>query len=157
MINSGEASPLKGVLQLDLDKKYVKEVLGLGEIYEIMSIERTRLRLKRKFHEGVLFLATNGKHLKGGISVEELIKFLKEKNFDVIDFGFVDCPPWRSYSLSHNNRGARRKSSLIRHGLLVKAAKSIFRIILCFERCFANSKRAHMVYALTKKPYSLKI
>lgn len=56
------------------------EIKGLGEVYEIMSVERLRKSLKKDYGRGCLYLAPNSYWWN----------YLDRRD------GGVDCPPWKS-------------------------------------------------------------
>lgn len=72
--------------------KYKTEIKGYGEIYEEVSIEFLRQRLRRKYKTGTLYLVPESDE-KGR---EDLIIGLFKALASVHEMGSVDCPPWKS-------------------------------------------------------------
>lgn len=139
---------MEKMVDLDLNQEYQREILGLGEIYEILSVNRKRLLLKKKFKQGRLFLASNKDHGGRGFSLTEIkkkvISHYPQKK--ILDAGYVDCPPWVS-----TPRELGKRNKIIYNKSIVFLAKAIFNFLIFFEPFLAKPKTAHMVYVLGRK------
>lgn len=129
---------------LDLNDSYEAEIFGLGEVYEIMSVERIRGRLLGKFQSGTLCLAPNKSHIQRGMTLDDLASQLADSGFTVLEKGYADSPPWQSKPRGKDNR--RNYSSLI-----INISKIIFFFLVRIEFLRENSRRSHMIYCLAKK------
>jgi hypothetical protein len=134
----------KEIKKLDLSETYKTEILGLGEIYEIMSIEHLRKKLSKTFSAGELYLVSNHSHSKRGLTGKELISQLKEQNIAVWEKGFVDSPPWSSNPLSINEKKSY-------HPVTIFWAKIIFSILIPLEFFWSGPRKSHMLYCFSKK------
>ncbi|OGI17225.1 MAG: hypothetical protein A2Z52_01525 [Candidatus Moranbacteria bacterium RBG_19FT_COMBO_42_6] len=130
------------ITAVDIQNSYQTEIFGLGEVYEIMSIERLRKKLLKKYFAGKLFLSSNKKHSGRGMTLDDLKKYLYNKK--IVASGFVDCPPWPSAPLGHQERENYPYP-------IVLLAKSIFFILILFEPLWRNPQRSHMTYCFSKK------
>jgi len=131
------------VKMLDIHTEYHTEILGLGEIYEILSVERLRNRLKRKYGNGVLFLSSNKDHSGRGMNIDELINYVKQMGFDALEFGYVDAPPWRS-----KRRAKPRK--MVNKSLVLTLAKIILKPLVYLEPFIISKHKAHMLYVFSR-------
>lgn len=127
------------ICKINLKEKYQREIFGLGEVYEIISVNFLRKKLLRKFKSGVLYLASNKNH-----SLRELKDLIHKGEELVIKEGYVDSPPWSS-----RPRGQENKKSY--NWLIVFLAKIIFYFLVRFEFFWQNPKKSHMIYLLTKR------
>jgi len=134
------------VAALDIRREYARKINGLGEIYEIMSVERLRKRLRRKYGRGILFLSPNKEHSGRGLKRNDLIKKLKRESYTVIESGFVDCPPWGSRVPE-----AYERSPFMSCSILLTVFKYALRAVLFLERWYTNGRRAHVIYAFVVK------
>jgi hypothetical protein len=129
---------------LDLNSRYKVEIFGLGEVYEMMSVERIRKRLIGKFQSGTLYLSPNKSHIQRGMTLDDLMNQLADSGFQILDKGYADSPPCQSRPRDKDNR--RNYSPLI-----VSVAKIIFFFLVRMEFLRENAKRSHMIYCLVKK------
>jgi len=111
----------------DINKKFDKpfegEVRGLGEVYEVMAVERLRKKLVRIYGKGKLYLVPYSHK-----------EFLPE-----ID-GVVDCPPWESRLKDIGNKPSKIK---------VWLAKPIFWILIkYFEEAGIRVCEPHMAFMI---------
>jgi hypothetical protein len=128
---------------IDLRENYKREVFGLGEIYEIMSVERRR-KLLGKYTKGTLYLSSNKNHSGLGMTIKELEDFLKSQRKTVLGCGFVDSPPWSSSPRNEENKSSYGKISII-------AAKIIFWFLVHLEFFWEGPKKSHMIYLFSKQ------
>jgi hypothetical protein len=134
---------MKGILKIDLQEKYTCDIHGLGEIYEIISVEFIRCRLKKLYGHGTLYLCSNKIHSGKGFSFNDLADAAKRDGHDVISQGLVDCPPWKSAEIT---MGISKK---MRFPFSVIISKIIFTIwIPLFEHRYSSIQRAHALYLL---------
>lgn len=50
-------------MDVAVDEAWIEyEISGLGELYEIASVEKLREKLKKKYGDGIVFLASNKNH-----------------------------------------------------------------------------------------------
>lgn len=133
----------KKIKYLDLNDSYKTEIFGLGEVYEIMSVERIRKRLAGKFQNGTLCLSSNIGHLRG-MTLDDLTSQLTDSGFTILDKGYADSPPFHSRPRGKDN--SRNYSPLI-----VNISKIIFFFLVKMEFLRENSNRSHMIYCLAKK------
>jgi hypothetical protein len=131
-----------GVRTLNINENYRVEILGLGEVYEIASIERLRKRLKKTYGNGILFLASNRDHSSRGLTLEELIEYVKSCGLKATEAGYVDSPPWPS-------RKRETPRSLISHVIIIFLARRLFDVLSGFERFTSSRRRAHLVYCFS--------
>lgn len=129
---------------LDLNDSYKAEIFGLGEVYEIMSVERIRKRLLGKFRSGTLCLSPNKSHIQRGVTLDDLTGQLADSGFTILDKGYADSPPWQSKPRGKDNR--RNYSPLI-----INISKIIFFFLVRMEFLQENPKCSHMIYCLAKK------
>ncbi|PIS42621.1 MAG: hypothetical protein COT24_02375 [Candidatus Kerfeldbacteria bacterium CG08_land_8_20_14_0_20_40_16] len=130
--------------KISLSQSYQREIFGLGEVYEIMSVERLRKKLLKKHSYGTLYLASNQQHNNRGVVLEELAKQLAGQNYSILAKGFVDSPPWRSAPLEKEIKKSYNK-------LIIAAAKIIFYLLIKIEFLWQGRKKSHMVFGLVKK------
>jgi hypothetical protein len=133
---------LNNIISLDLETPYQTQVAGLGEIYEIMSVEKIRRKLKRKYSDAILHLASNKEHSGQGLTLDELEGNLQ--NEKMLEKGFADSPPWKSSPLA---AGQTKKYS----PAIIFAAKIIFWFLIRFEFIWQGRGASHMVFVLTEK------
>ena len=128
---------------LDLNNNYKAEIFGLGEVYEIMSVERIRKKLLAKFLNGTLCLSSNKNHLRG-MTLDDLVNQLTNDGFTILEKGYADSPFWQSKPRGKNNR--RNYNPLI-----INISKIIFFFLIRMEFLRENPKHSHMIYCLVKK------
>ena len=133
----------KEIKKIDLSQAYQTEIFGLGEVYEIMSVERIRQKLRKKFPSGTLCLSSNIGHLRG-ITLEEMTNQLTSEGFLVLEKGYADSPPWHS-----NPRG--KENSRNYSPVITQISKIIFFFLVRLEFLQASAKNSHMIYCLIKK------
>ncbi len=133
------------IYKLSLEQKYRPKIYGLGEIYEQISVERKRKRLRERFGSGILFLCPNKNHSGQGLSPKELKKKVREQQYQVLASGFVDSPLWKS------KPGQVGKSPFLGYSLLVILAKLVFRILVIFEFIWQGQNTSHLIYVLGRK------
>lgn len=132
------------IKKIDLSETYQTEVLGLGEIYEIMSVERLRKKLLKTFTFGDLYLVSSYSHSKRGLTGKEFISELKGKNIIIWEKGFVDSPPWNSSPLSLDEKKCYGKTTIF-------FAKFIFFILIYLEFFWRGPRKSHMLYCFSKR------
>ncbi len=130
--------------KLLLSEKYEPKILGLGEVYEQISVESQRKKLKNKFGSGKMFLCANKEHSGRGLSLKELEKQVRKKGYQILDVGLVDSPPWPSKKIS-------QPKSWLKNPLIINLARILFYILIYFEPFCKSEKCSHMVYVLGKK------
>ncbi|PIY97240.1 MAG: hypothetical protein COY66_00635 [Candidatus Kerfeldbacteria bacterium CG_4_10_14_0_8_um_filter_42_10] len=130
--------------KINLSQTYQREIFGLGEIYEIMSVERLRKKLSKKHHSGTLYLASNQQHGNRGMRLEELAEYLTSQNGLILEKGLVDSPPWNSAPLE---KGVKKQYNK----LIIVVAKTIFYLLIRLEFLWRGQKKSHMVFGLVRK------
>ena len=137
---------MEEITEIELGQEYKRDILGLGEIYEIISVNKKRLFLKNKFSRGFLFLFLNKDHSDRGLTLEEFKRKIIHVNpkRKILDSGYVDCPPWSS-----SPRKICKVNKIIYNRPVLFLIKIIFSFLFFFEIFFAKPKTAHMVYVLT--------
>ena len=133
----------KEIETLALNKPYQIQIFGLGEVYEIMSVESLRKKLWQKYDSGWLYLATNKDHKGRGITLEDLEDYLRNQQSTIIKKGYVDSPPWSSRPL-----GERREKEY--NKIIVFLAQIIFFFLLRLEFLWQGKKKSHMIYCLVR-------
>ena len=139
-----EMDSYKSIKKISLTETYQTEVLGLGEIYEIMSVEHLRKKLSKTVPAGELYLVSNYSHSKRGLTGKELISKLKEQDIIIWEKGFVDSPPWGSKPLSASEKKSYGSAAIF-------LAKIIFSILIHLEFFWRGPKKSHMLYCFSKK------
>lgn len=132
------------IIKLSIDKSYRRTIMGLGEIYEITSVEKQKKILQRKFHEGTMFLAAK-RNYQGRVAFDELKKEVYREGFKVLASGFVDSPLWPS------RPRVDKKSPLLRYPWLVILAERLFNLLVFLEFIWRGKKISHMIYVFGKK------
>jgi hypothetical protein len=132
------------IVSLDLENPYRAKIAGLGEIYEIMSVERIRRKMKKKYSGATLHLASNRDHGSRGLSLGELENNLQNENKKILEKGFADSPPWKSSPLAE---GQSKKYS----SFTIFFAKIIFWFLIRVEFLWQGRAASHMVFVLTEK------
>ncbi len=132
------------VKKINLKEPYQAEILGLGEVYEIMSVEKIRKRLAKKYTDGELYLASNKSHSDRGLTLVELSLYLENQGITVRQQGYTDSPPWLSKPLTK----AEKKSY---SPIILFLAKTIFVFILPMEFIWQGSRRSHMIFCFSQK------
>lgn len=133
------------IIKINIKTEYSRPIYGLGEIYEVGSVNWKRIGLLKKYHQGEMYLSSNKNHSNRGYSLSELRHIVKNKYKLILDSGYVDCPPWSS-----DPRGENSINQVIYNNLVVLLAKIFFRFYYRFEFFTARPKTAHMVYVLAK-------
>jgi len=124
-----------GFFALSLQQDYVPPLKGLGEVYEIYSVNRLKKRLLAIDPQGKLYLAS-----RKGVCEEDCRRLEKEicdGGRWIKEKGFVDAPPWRS-------RPRHGRSAALRHKWILWFARPLLRALVAFE--FLWRRKAHMVY-----------
>lgn len=128
---------------LDLNDRYDAEIFGLGEVYEIMSVERIRKGLQKKFQSGTLCLSPNKNHIQRGMTLDDLSSQLTDAGSTILARGYADSPPWQSKPRGKDNR--RNYSPII-----VSISKLIFFFLVRMEFLVRGPKNSHMIYCFVK-------
>ncbi len=139
----GKLSP--NLIDLDINDEYNIEITGFGDIYEVVSVRVLMKRLKKRHGGGLIYLCSNSEHGGRGMSLEGLEAFVRDKNGEVAEKGFVDVPPWRS-----RPRAKGTKNPLIRYETLNRIAGLVSLALVPLERFTRSKKRTHMVYCFFK-------
>jgi len=119
------------------DEKYGIPILGSGEIYEIISVNRLLKILDKKYGKCRVYLMDNKEHNNDFSKIVR--KAQEDGSTEVLETGFVDVPPWKS-SLRESPR------RLIPPRFF---CEFLFKILVQFER--RNAKSAHMKYGAFRK------
>jgi hypothetical protein len=118
-------------------------VRGLGELFEIVSVNYVLKKLRQRYKSGMIYLASNRVHSGRGFTRQALEEEIEKDGLKLVSSGFADAPPWRS-----NPKDNESKSLTIRIPFLPQFAKILFHIwIPLYERFYRNEKRAHIVWA----------
>ncbi len=133
------------IIQLNLQDKYEPEIIGLGEIYEKMSVFYLQKKLRRKYKDGVLFLSSNKDHREKGFTLEELKSQVKSQGYQILFFGYVDSPSWSSYKIKSDKKSPYLKP------VIISLAKIFFWFLIRLEFIWQEKNNSHMVYILTKQ------
>lgn len=131
--------------KLSLRQKYQPKIFGLGEVYEQISVERKRKRLKNEFGSETLFLCSNKNHSQRGLTLEDLKEKVRKQKYQVLANGFADSPPWKSQPRQAG------KSLFLNYSLLVILAKLFFRFLVIFEFLWQGKNASHLIYVLGRK------
>lgn len=129
------------VKKFRIDEPYVTAILGLGEVYEMMSVNRLRKKLLREYEGGVLIVASNADHRAGGVSREELTEIAQVEGKPILGTGFVDTFPIPSAP-----RAAGSERAWCRWPGVIFLARVIFWFLLWLEPLLAGPRRSHMRY-----------
>ncbi len=122
---------------LDSDEEYEVPILGLGEIYEIISVNRVIKSLDRRYGKCRVYLTDNKQHDN---DFSRIVKKAEEDGFmEVLETGFADAPYWKS-----SQRRTPRRLIPLRF-----LCKLLFKILVQFEE--GNAKNAHMKYGAFRK------
>ena len=133
---------MKGIIKLDLTKNYTCSVKGLGEIFEIVSIEIIRKSLIKKYRNGSLYLSSNYDHSKRGKTKEDLENAILQDGLKFISSGYADAPPWKSDPNQEGEKGFAHSEAHI------QIAEILFKIwIPLFERFYRTRKNSHVTWA----------
>lgn len=133
---------MEGILKLNLTDKYKCEIKGLGEVFEIVSVETLRKSLLAKYNHGFLFLASNRDHSGRGFSKEDLETEIIIDKLKLISSGYADAPPWRSNPKEQSEKG------LAYSKFIICLAEILFKLwIPVFERFYRTRKKAHVIWA----------
>lgn len=133
-----------GIKKINLKEPYQADILGLGEVYEIMSVEKARKRLAKRYTDGELYLASNKSHSDRGLTLSELRCRLEKQGITVRQQGYTDSPPWLSKPLTK----ADKKSY---SPIILFSAKIIFAFILPMEFIWQGPQRSHMIFCFSQK------
>lgn len=133
------------ITKITLGQEYRRKITGLGDIYEIISVNKKRLDLKNKFTRGSLFLSSNKDHSGRGFTLSEMKRKILETKpkRKILDFGYIDCPPWSS-----SPRKAGDVNKIIYYKAVLFPIKILFSFLVLWEFFWAKPKTSHMVYAL---------
>lgn len=129
------------IYKINLEEKYQREIFGLGEIYEIISVNHLRKKLLKKFKEGALCLASNKNHSSRGYNFYELEKRLEE--WKILKKGYVDSPPWGSQPRNEENKQSYNL-------FIVFLVKIIFNFLVRLEFLWQGPEKSHMIYCMVK-------
>jgi len=133
------------ISKLKLNQKYKTQVLGWGEIYEIISVEKKKILLKKRFKQGVLFLVSNKDHSNQGLKLKKLEEKISRQGYRILAKGFVDSPPWPSVLRQS------RKNSFLNLPWLKLMIANLFKVLVLFEFLWQGKKKSHMIYVLGRK------
>ncbi|KQC11925.1 MAG: hypothetical protein APR54_10375 [Candidatus Cloacimonas sp. SDB] len=134
---------MEGILKLNLSEIYTCEIKGLGEVFEIVSIETLRKSLLTKYKHGVLFLASNSDHSGRGFTKEDLEAAIIKDKLQLTSSGYADAPPWKSNPKEEADKG------LAYNKLIIRLAEILFKLwIPAFERFYRTRNKAHVTWAL---------
>jgi len=132
------------IIKLSINQPYRRTIMGLGEIYEITSVEKQKKILQRKFMKGIMFLSAK-RNYQGRVNFNELKKEARREGFKILASGFVDSPLWPS------RPRVDKKSPLLRYPWLVILAKMFFNLLVFLEFIWRGEKISHMIYVFGKK------
>lgn len=133
------------IIKLALNQPYQPEIMGLGEIYEIISVEYRQKILQQKFEKGIMFIGANKNYRGRGLTLSRLKRKVCQEGFEVLASGFVDSPPWPSRPRVGN------KSPLLKYLWLVMLAKFISKILVFLEFLWQGDRFSHMIYVFGRK------
>ena len=134
---------MEGIIKQDIRQCYECEVLGFGEVFEIISVERIRKRLLRKYGDGQLYLSSNKDHSGRGFTKEEVEKTIINDELELLDSGYADAPPWKSDPLESGQTSPKMKNKVVS-----KMVPVLFHVwIPLLERYYRKRRRAHVVWA----------
>jgi len=135
-----------GILKQKASQEYTCEIKGLGEVFEIISIELLRKSLKTKYGTGMLYLSSNYGHSQRGFQKEDLEAEIIKDGLNLIRSGYADAPPWNS------NPNEEEVKGIAVNPLMVSFSKLLFYIwIPIFERFYRTRTRAHVTWAYGQK------
>ena len=135
------------IVKQKLNQVYRPQIFGLGEIYEIASVEKRRKMLLREYPSGYLYLSSNKNHQGRGATLKELANFVSKISYQkIIMKGYVDSPPWIS-----KPKDEKSKSSYLKYPTVVFFAKMFFPLMVNLEFIWQGEKRSHMVYVFAVK------
>lgn len=138
---------MKGIVRQEINDDYTCRIFGLGELFEIVSVNYVLKKLRRRYKSGMIYLASNKSHSGRGFTLKDLEEEIEKDGLKLVSSGFADAPPWKS-----NPREGENQSFTIRVLVLPQFAKVLFHvwIPLC-ERFYRNEHRAHIVWAFGKE------
>lgn len=134
------------IIENNIKERYVCDIRGFGEIYEMMSVRKLQIRLIRRFKDGCLFLSPNKDHSGFGYTCQELVQFVKNRNLAILDYGYTD-----SFIFKSKVKYKEKPNPLVNSKVLVLLSKFIFYFLLQLEPLVKNKNRSHKVYVLA--PY----
>lgn len=136
---------MKGILKIKVSNRYDCEIVGLGEIYEIISVEYRRNKLMKQYKRGFLYLSSNKDHSGRGFTKQEVEDEAKKDGLLVVESGYADSPPWSS-------NPAQEHTKKLQIPFMSSLAKILFNIwIPIMERFYLKKKVAHCVYVFGKE------
>ena len=134
---------MEKIIKLELNEKYRCEILGVGEIFEIISLENRRKKLRKKYKIGTIYLFSNKDHSGRGVTKEEIEQALKDDGLKLIESGYADAPPWKSNPATEGDKTLMNSIPCL----------SIFGWVLLtllvplFERFYLKRNIAHVTWA----------
>lgn len=134
----------KELKKINISETYKTEIFGLGEVYEIMSVENKRKNIAKIFPKGIIYLASNKNHSGRGMTLKELEFFAKDNSIKPTKIGFADSPPWLSCPLNKENK--KRYPATI-----VLVSKIIFWFFIKLEKFWESPKKSHMIYLFSEE------
>lgn len=134
---------MKGIVKQKINEDYTCQVWGLGELFEIVSVNYVLRKLRQRYKSGMIYLASNKTHSGRGFTRRALEAEIKKNGLSLVSSGFADAPPWKS-----NPKEGGKQSITMRILFLPWLANALFHIWmpLC-ERMYRNENRAHIVWA----------
>jgi len=133
---------MEGILKLNLSEEYRCKVKGLGEVFEIVSIEILRKSLLKKNGSGMLYLSSNYDHSKRGYTRADLEKEIRTDDLKLVCSGYADAPPWNSDPNEENEKGFAYNK------FVIFLSEFLFNIwIPFFERFYRTPEKAHVTWA----------
>jgi len=111
-----------------------KEILGYGELYEQISVNRLLKKICGKYSSNVYVHLAPSQNSEHGLSIDQLVATVSQKPLET---GYVDDPPWKS-----------RKRKSPKPLRLQSIAKLALSIVAYLETAKADS--AHMIYVVTE-------
>ena len=134
IIKTGVSSETEDIHVLQITEKYDIPVHGIGEIYEIKSVEKLRKRLLREYYSGLLILIPNIIILDTSENTEYLDNITTE-------FGYTDCPLWSSKPKPDGSPPNKLVQILL---------KPVIYILVLLEGAFPTQATPHIKYLFIK-------
>jgi len=120
------------IIELELDDNYPIEITCLQDLYEKMCVEQLQKKLKMKYGHGKLYIASNKDNSGDGIGLNKFIETMKENNYEVITYGYINS--------------LKKRSNFLNFFL-----KKLIKIRLKFESLLESETNSKKVYILAKK------